>query len=59
VRIDAEWIEYSSKNQTELTVRRRGARGTVAQPHAVAARVRFGETFTTDVHVPAYREVVR
>jgi len=59
VRIGTEWLEYSAKRGNELTLKRRGARGTDAASHQPGDRVRFGETFTTDVHVPAYKEIVR
>lgn len=56
VKIGAEWIEYAGKTSTELTGLRRGRRDTAAAPHPAGAAVRFGETFTTEVRLPVYRE---
>lgn len=56
VKVEAEWLEYGGKNLTELTEVRRGRRGTVAASHAALTPVRFGETFTTEVKLPVYRE---
>jgi len=56
VKIGAEWIEYGGMTLNELTNLKRGQRGTVKQAHALNASVRFGEAFTTDVRIPAYRE---
>jgi type II secretory pathway pseudopilin PulG len=58
-KIDAEWISYERKGPTELMSVKRGQRGTTAAGHAASAQVRFGETFVTDIHVPAFREAVR
>ncbi|MBI4563827.1 MAG: prepilin-type N-terminal cleavage/methylation domain-containing protein [Planctomycetes bacterium] len=59
VRVDDEWIEYRGKSGGELDVSRRGARGTTAARHEAGAAVRHGETFITDVPIPAFREAVR
>ncbi len=59
VKIDGEWVEYSEKSMTELKLKRRGARASVAASHNPTARVRFGETYVRDVHVPAYLESIR
>lgn len=59
IKIGAEWIEYAEKSISGVRVKRRGARGTTAAQHEGGARVRFGETFTMDVHVPAYKEASR
>jgi hypothetical protein len=56
VKIEAEWIEYGGKTFTEITSCRRGQRGTAAAAHVVPSEVHFGESFTTDVRVSAYRE---
>jgi hypothetical protein len=55
-RIEGEWIEYGGKTLTELTEVRRGRRGTAAISHPPLTPVRFGETFTTEVRLAAYRE---
>jgi hypothetical protein len=56
VRLESEWVEYGGKTLQELTEVRRGRRGTAATSHAVQTPVRFGEVFTTEVRIPAYRE---
>lgn len=56
VKLGDEWIEYERKEAGELSGLRRGARGTKAKPHTAGDPVRFGETFTTEVRIPAYRE---
>lgn len=56
VKIEGEWLEYGGKTLTELTEVRRARRGTVAASHASLTPVRFGETFTTEVRLPVYRE---
>lgn len=56
IKIDAEWIEYSGRSSTTLTGCKRGRRQTPAQPHAELAEVHFGETFTAEVRLPAFRE---
>jgi hypothetical protein len=55
-RIEGEWIEYGNKTLTELTEVRRHCRHTAAVSHAALTPVRFGETFTTEVRLPVYRE---
>lgn len=55
-KIEEEWIEYGGKTDTDLTDLKRGARGTKASSHPAGTAVRFGETFTTDVRLPVYRE---
>lgn len=55
VKIDSEWIEYEGRTYDELKVKTRGARGTKAAPHKQGAVVHFGETFVTEVRLPAYR----
>jgi hypothetical protein len=59
VLIEKEWIGYTGKEGTTLTGCRRALRGTKAARHDMNATVRFGETFTTDVAIPAYREPLR
>lgn len=56
VKIGAEWVEYRDKGLTELTGVRRGMRGTAQEAHAVKDVVHFGESFTTDVRIAAFRE---
>jgi hypothetical protein len=56
VKIDGEWIEYGEKTSNDLSQLRRGMRHTKAAAHPVGAPVHFGETFTTDVRIPVYRE---
>lgn len=56
VKIGAEWIEYRGKTMTDLLNVRRGLLGTVPAPHAAKDPVHFGESFTTDVRISAYRE---
>lgn len=55
VKVGNEWIEYEDRSYDEIRVRRRGARGTKAQPHAQGQDVRFGDTFVTEVRLPVYR----
>ncbi|HXX95151.1 MAG TPA: hypothetical protein VEN81_16125 [Planctomycetota bacterium] len=55
-RIEGEWIEYDSKTLTDLTGVRRHCRHTAAVSHAALTPVRFGDTFTTEVKLPVYRE---
>jgi hypothetical protein len=56
VKIGSEWIEYGQKSGSDLMNLRRGARGTKAQSHSGGAPVHYGETFTTEVRIAAYRE---
>ncbi|MBI2901928.1 MAG: prepilin-type N-terminal cleavage/methylation domain-containing protein [Planctomycetes bacterium] len=58
VKIDAEWIEYDERTYDSIRARRRGARGTKAKPHDTGAIARFGETFVTEVRIPAFRHAV-
>ncbi|GEM_PF-1498701 len=55
VKIDSEWIEYEGRTYDEMRVRRRGSRGTKAAAHPQGSIVRFGETFVTEVRMPAFR----
>ncbi len=55
-KVGAEWIEYGGMTMTELTKVKRGERGTAKLPHAAGTAVHFGEEFTTDIRVAAYRE---
>lgn len=59
VRVGNEWIGYTGKEGTKLTGCVRGKRGTKPAAHPLNATVRFGDTFVTDVAIPAYREPVR
>lgn len=56
VKVGAEWIEYGGKTITELTSLSRGQRGTAKLSHLAGTPVRFGETFSTEVRIPAFRE---
>ena len=55
-KIEGEWVEYGGKTLNELTDVRRGRRGTAAGSHAATTPVRFGDTFTTEVRLPSFRE---
>ena len=52
LRIDDEWMEYTSVTEDSFGVVMRGARGTVPAPHAEAAMVRAGYSFTRTISVP-------
>ncbi|HEV3029965.1 MAG TPA: prepilin-type N-terminal cleavage/methylation domain-containing protein [Planctomycetota bacterium] len=56
VKIDGEWIEYGEKTSNDLSQLRRGMRHTKSAAHPVGTPVHFGETFTTDVRIPVFRE---
>lgn len=56
VRIGGEWIEYKEKTANDLMTVRRGQRHTKPAAHQPGTPVHFGETFTTDVKLPVYRE---
>ncbi len=56
LKIDGEWIEYGEKSGSDLGQLKRGVRHTKPAAHAANAPVHFGETFTTEVRVPVYRE---
>ncbi len=56
VKIGAEWIEYGGMTLTELTNLKRGQRATPKQSHRLGAAVHFGESFTTEARIAAYRE---
>ena len=56
VKIEGEWIEYKEKSTNDLMQLRRGQRNTKAGSHPLGTPVHFGETFTTEVKVPVYRE---
>ncbi|HTF56756.1 MAG TPA: prepilin-type N-terminal cleavage/methylation domain-containing protein [Planctomycetota bacterium] len=59
VLIGTEWILYLAKEGETLLNCQRGARRTAKGRHELNDQVRFGETFITDVAIPAYREPVR
>jgi hypothetical protein len=59
VLIGSEWIGFTGKEGTTLTGCRRGLRKTKAARHELNDAVRSGETFVTDVAIPAYREPQR
>jgi hypothetical protein len=56
VQVDGEWIEYGEKGDTELVKVRRGQRSSAVVAHTTGAPVHFGETFTTEVRIPTFRE---
>lgn len=56
VQVDGEWVEYAEKGDTDLLKLRRGQRSSTAVAHAAGAPVHFGETFTTEVRIPTFRE---
>ena len=56
VKIGAEWIEYGGMTLTELTNLKRGLFGTSKMGHGPGAVVHFGEEFSTEVRIAAYRE---
>ncbi len=51
VRIDAEWIEFSSAGTGELVVKRRGARNTLVSDHKRGSLVNYGRRFSTVVEI--------
>jgi hypothetical protein len=59
VLVGKEWIGYTGKEGQKLTGCRRGMRRTKASSHELNTSVRFGDTFVTDVAIPAYREPQR
>lgn len=59
VRIGSEWVEYRDKSGAILRQCQRGVRKTLPTRHEVNAEVHFGQTFVTDVPIPAYKEAVR
>jgi len=56
VKIGGEWIEYREKTTNDLSGLRRGQRNTKSGSHPIGTAVHFGETFTTEVKLPVYRE---
>lgn len=56
VKIGGEWIEYGEKTTNVLSQLKRGARKTKATAHPSGTVVHFGETFTTEVRIPVFRE---
>ncbi|MCC6738811.1 MAG: hypothetical protein IT452_07170 [Planctomycetia bacterium] len=56
VKIDDEWIWYETRSGSSLTGLRRGQRETDRTTHKSGARLRWGETFTTVVGIPAYKD---
>jgi hypothetical protein len=56
IKVDDEWIEYGEKTSSDLSQLKRGVRHTKPVAHAMGAPVHFGETFTTEVRIPVYRE---
>lgn len=55
-RIDDEWIAYDTKTSSGLSGVTRGARGTNAAAHEKGSALRWGDTFTTVVAVPGYKD---
>ncbi len=55
-KIDDEWISYESRSGSGLSGVKRGLRGTRDEPHKAGAALRFGETFTLVVPIPAYKD---
>lgn len=58
-KIDGEWISYERREGLTLSGVKRGLRDTKAARHGARSLARHGETFVTDVRIPAYREAVR
>lgn len=56
IKVDGEWIEYGEKTTNDLSQLKRGVRHTKAGVHAVGSPVHFGESFTTELRIPVYRE---
>jgi len=56
VKIGSEWIEYREKTTNDLLMVRRGQRNTKPATHPIGTAVHFGDTFTTEVRLPVYRE---
>ncbi|MEK7467497.1 MAG: prepilin-type N-terminal cleavage/methylation domain-containing protein [Planctomycetota bacterium] len=56
VKIEDEWMSYETKSSGALTGVKRGLRGTTRATHKSGARLRWGETFTTVVGVPAFKD---
>lgn len=56
VKIDAEWMSYESRSGSSLSGVKRGIRGTTQASHAKGAAMRYGETFTTVVGIPAFKD---
>jgi hypothetical protein len=55
ILVDDEWMYYTRRDERSFTVKRRGARGTVAGSHIRGAQVRCGTTFTRTFYLPGYR----
>jgi hypothetical protein len=55
-RIDNEWIRYAKASGTALVDVERGQRGTTAADHTKGAAIRWGDTFTTVISVPAFKD---
>jgi hypothetical protein len=56
VKIDEEWIRWSSRDGSSFAVDRRGDRGTRPTAHEAGARVRAGAVLIREFDVPAFRE---
>jgi prepilin-type N-terminal cleavage/methylation domain-containing protein len=56
IKIDREWIQWSSKDARTFTVEKRGARGTKKEPHGSGSVVRAGTTLVREYAIPSHRE---
>ncbi|KAF0242113.1 MAG: hypothetical protein FD180_4096 [Planctomycetota bacterium] len=56
VKVDDEWMSYESRSGGALTGVKRGIRATTRTGHKSGARIRWGESFTTVVGVPAFKD---
>jgi hypothetical protein len=56
VKIDDEWIQWSTRDGRSFTVEKRGARGTKPASHAIGSAVRAGATLVREFEVPSFRE---
>jgi type II secretory pathway component PulJ len=57
IKIGQELIEYEKVETTHVVVAKRGALGTKPSPHKAGKEVHFGEIFTYDIFINAYRDV--
>lgn len=56
IKIDDEWLSYETRSGGNLTGVKRGLRATTKANHKSGARIRWGETFTTVVGIPAFKD---
>lgn len=52
VKIDGEWVRFTSHGEDRIGGLQRGVRGTRAAPHAAGARVRVGRTVVLYLKIP-------